>query len=303
MTAAPGYLSEAYARSLAEFGTPRLLPRSGGWVLERAIGECGLKDAMGPYPLFACRDWDALEADVEALAGELVSLTLVADPFGGADPERLRRAFPDRCYPFKEHFVAETEGADLARASKHHRYYARKALAAVELDLLEGDATAAFAAEWEELYGNLRRRHGLSGIKAFSPSAFEQQLRVPGALVLRAREAGVTVGAHIWYVQGEVAYSHLAAVSERGYALMAAYGLYAFALDVFRQRVRLVDWGAGAGTGADAGGLTRFKRGWATGTVPVHLCARILDPEAYARLSAQTPETAYFPMYRAGELS
>ena len=57
-----GYMHLGYAESLVEFGTPRELPRSGGWVLERQIPGFSYRDAMGCYPLFACQDWSQCAA-------------------------------------------------------------------------------------------------------------------------------------------------------------------------------------------------------------------------------------------------
>ena len=303
-----GYLHPLYAASLSEFGVPRLLPQSGGWVLERTTPAqandrgAHARDAMGCYPLFACADWTRLHLDLEDLGRDLVSLAVVADPFGAYTLAELQRAFPDRCVPFKEHFVVDFARAAAATVSKHHRYYARRALAQVEVahytDAFE------FLDDWTALYATLVERHKLTGIKAFSRAAFAQQLSVPGCVVLRARAAGQTVGAHLWYVQGEVAYSHLAATNARGYELMAAYALYWFALEHFRGRVRWLDLGAGAGAGAtDAGGLTRFKRGWATDTRPVYFCGRVFDHERYQALTAArgASQSNYFPAYRAGE--
>jgi hypothetical protein len=88
-----GYQSEAYARSLREFGTPLELPGCGGWLLQRTIPGEAQADAMGCYPVFACRNWSALEADLENVRGRLVSVALVTDPFGDYTPEMLRRAF------------------------------------------------------------------------------------------------------------------------------------------------------------------------------------------------------------------
>ena len=59
---ATGYAHPAYAESLAEFGVPRLLPRSGGWILERRIESFPDRDAAGCYPLFSCRDWSRLRS-------------------------------------------------------------------------------------------------------------------------------------------------------------------------------------------------------------------------------------------------
>ncbi|HLL72128.1 MAG TPA: GNAT family N-acetyltransferase [Pyrinomonadaceae bacterium] len=304
-TDATGYLHPAYAASLFEFGTPRALPACEGWVLERDIAgtaTTGARDAMGCYPLFACRDWSKLRDDLETIEGELVSLALVTDPFGDYDAERLGECFPDKAIPFKEHFVVALDPAKGADISKHHRYYTARAQKQVEVERCADPS--AFHGEWVALYANLAARHGLTGIKAFSHASFERQLRVPGCVVLRASHEGQTVGAHVWYVQNEVAYSHLAAVNERGYELMASYALYAFALDHFKDQVRWLDLGAGAGLDADAAdGLTRFKRGWTTDTRTVYFCGRIFDRQRYdAILAARRIEANdYFPAYRKGE--
>lgn len=298
MPDSPGYAHPLYAKSLAEFGTPRPLPRSGGWILERDIPDTPYRDAMGPYPLFVCRDWMGLEADLEGLGEELVSLTAVTDPFGEYDERLLYRCF-DEVRPFKEHYVTDLYAP---RISKHHRYYARKALEKVRVE--ECAEPVRFLDDWTNLYAGLAQRHGLKGIKAFSREAFARQLRVPGIAMLRAVSDEQTVGMHLWYVSGGVAYSHLAASSELGYGLMASYALYRFAVERFAGRVRWLDLGAGAGAGEASGGLSRFKRGWATGTRTTYLCGRVFDREAYEELSRRSrPETAYFPAYRTGELA
>src|SRR4026209_724846 len=102
-----GYSHPAYAASLAEFGKPRALPRSNGWILERPISPTPYRDAMGCYPLFACDDWSKLDSDLEQLADDIVSLAIVADPFGAHDPEQLRKCFSTLVTPFKEHLVTD----------------------------------------------------------------------------------------------------------------------------------------------------------------------------------------------------
>ncbi|MFN2432186.1 MAG: hypothetical protein ABR599_05105, partial [Gemmatimonadota bacterium] len=101
---ARGYLHEAYVEALREFGTPRRLPASGGWILEREIPGTRHRDAIGCYPLFTCLNWQRLREDLEQLQGELVSLTIVADPLAAPDRSELVRAFPDLARPFKEHY-------------------------------------------------------------------------------------------------------------------------------------------------------------------------------------------------------
>ena len=111
---APGYLSARYARALSEFGAPRALPRSGGWLLERDIPEAQGRDAMGCYPIFACRDWRLLATDLAELEEHLVSVALVADPFGDHDRALLENCF-DFLRPFKEHCT------DIAIGRKYRR--------------------------------------------------------------------------------------------------------------------------------------------------------------------------------------
>ncbi len=297
---AAGYLSPAYPRSLAEFGAPRLLPRCRGWLLERDIPGSGARDAMGPYPLFACRDWAGLAADLDDLGAGVVSVAIVPDPFGDHDPGLLQRCF-DRVLLFKDRYVTDLRVPAEEIGTRHHRYYARKALAAVAVEHCP-DAPR-FADEWTALYARLIQRHGLRGIQAFSPKALAEQLGVPGAVLFRAVHEGRGVGMHLWYVQGAVAYSHLTALCDTGYHVGASYALYAFALDWFRPRLRWLDLGAGAGTTRRlADGLDRFKRGWATGARPTYFCARVCDREKYAQLvrARGNLATSYFPEYREG---
>ena len=109
----------------------------------------------------------------------------------------------------------------------------------------------------------------------------------------------------IWYVDREVAYYHLGAYSEDGYKMRASFALFWSAIELFSTRgLRWLNLGAGAGvenSGTD--GLTRFKRGWSTGTRTAYFCGRILDQASYASIleAAGAPSTGYFPAYRNGE--
>ena len=149
-----GYAHPEYAHSLAEFGHPRELPRCGGWILERQIPGFPLKDGMGCYPLFACRDWSKLHEDLNDLEAELISIALVTDPFGDYDLGYLQRCF-DIAKPFKEHFVADLRWPLNEIVSKHHRYYARKAQEHIKVELCT-DARNCLE-EWVQLYMVLMR--------------------------------------------------------------------------------------------------------------------------------------------------
>jgi hypothetical protein len=297
-----GYRHSAYIQSLAEFGAPRALLRSGGYLLERAISGFPYRDAMGCYPLFSCTDWRGLRADIDELARDLVCVSLVTDPFASVSSDELLDCFKYRVVPFKSHFVADMRRSPDKFVTQHHRHYARKARSLVDVERCEDPGR--FLEEWLVLYSNLIERHRLKGIKAFSRRAFAEQLNTPGMVMLRAIHEGRAVGAHLWYAHGDVLHSHLTACSPRGYELMASYALHSFALETFAGEARWINFGAGAGLdsrGTD--GLTKFKRGWATETRTAYFCARILDSRIYSELlvAAGQPDENYFPGYRKGE--
>ena len=302
--AASGYLHPAYAASLAELGRARPLPRSGGWVLERAIpGRAGEHDALGCYPLFCCRDWAQLRTDLDGQGDELVSLALVTDPFGAYDEALLRDCFKNLVVPFKQHFVVDLNRPAETFVHPHHRRNARKAQARLQVERCA--EPASLLADWTALYSALRERHGITGLAAFSPECFARQLAVPGLVALRATHDGATVGMLLWYVQGDLAYYHLGAHSRSGYELRASFALFSYAIDYFaRQGLRYLSLGGGAGAeGGGTSGLSRFKAGWSNETRTAYFCGRIFDPQRYAEIvrAKGVPPTEYFPAYRLGE--
>ena len=94
-----GFSHPDYAASLAQFGSPRFLQSCQGWILERSNPGTACRDAIGCYPLFACRNWSQLPVDLKTLENDLVSLSLVTDPFGQYDLELLHECF-DIVIPF-----------------------------------------------------------------------------------------------------------------------------------------------------------------------------------------------------------
>jgi hypothetical protein len=297
-----GYQHGDYAGSFADIATPRRLERCGGWLLERPTPGLPLRDAMGCYPLFACMDWAGLRGDLDALAGGIVSLALVADPFGPREVAQLAECF-DEVTEFKPHFVVDLEDAASLALPRKHRRNVERSLDRVQLETCADPI--AFLDEWEALYRGLEQRHGIEGVRSFSRECLRLQMLVPGLVMFRAVVDGATVGLHQWMVHGGVAYGHLGATSAAGYAEHASYALYWHAREYFRGRLRWLDLGATPGTEADPDhGLARFKRGWATGTRPAWLCTRVFDRGQYDALRAATSvpaQTRYFPAYRSGD--
>lgn len=298
-----GYAHGDYAASLAEFGEPRLLPKSSGWILERSISGTAHRDAMGCYPLFACPDWSQLQGDLDTLSNELVSLVLVTDPFGDYTEELLRHSFGDLVKPFKEHFVVDLVPAPETFVHPHHQRNARKACEKIHVERCVEAASALD--EWDSLYSNLIERHNIRGIARFSESSFAQQLQVPGAVMLRASHEGRVVGMTWWFVAAGVGYYHLGAYSDEGYDLRASFALFWRAIELFKKEgLCWLDLGAGAGLGDRAtDGLSRFKGGWSNGTRLAYLCGRVFDRARYEQLAAAKGirTTNYFPAYRQGE--
>lgn len=299
-----GYTHADYAASLMEFGAPRLLPACDGWILERPIAGSPARDAMGCYPLFACRDWSQLPADTEALNEDLVSVVLVTDPFGDYTEESLRHTFSDLVVPFKQHFIVDLTADPETFIHSHHRRNARKALEVISIEKREPEDSID---EWTTLYANLVARHEIRGIARFSASSFALQSKVPGAVMLRATHEGQTVGMTWWFVSEGVGYYHLGAYSDAGYELRASFALFWRAIELFKaEGLRWLDLGAGAGVANDAqDGLSRFKSGWSNATRTAYLCGRILDHGRYAEIVTARggAPTDYFPAYRKGEFA
>lgn len=296
------YADPQYAASLSEFGQPVELLRSGGWALRRTIPGTALSDAMGCYPLFSCRDWSTLPDDLDDLPDDLVSLTLVTDPFAAPSGDELRDVF-DVVLPYKHHFLIDLDRPAETVVARHQRKAARKALRSLTIEVYDPSTELD---TWCSLYARLVDKHQVEGIRAFSPASFAVQARINGLVGLKASLAGQVVGMHWYFTAGDVAYAHLVALHPDAYALHADAGMIWTAMELFAGRFRWIDMGAGAGSGAAASdGLTQFKAAWSSDAAPTFICGKILDPQHYDELSgADDPDApSYFPAYRRGEFS
>ncbi|TVP44532.1 MAG: GNAT family N-acetyltransferase [Gemmatimonadales bacterium] len=297
-----GYAHPGYWASLAPTERVLHLARSGGGLVLRSIPGTDRYDATGPYPLFLCEDWSLLADDFAALDAEPVSVVCVLDPFAPDQAkDALRLAFPDVFRPYKAHHVVDLAASWETSISNHHLRNARKAMMQAEVAVSE--SPSSHLEEWAALYAGLVRRHAIQGPARFSKRALAEQLSVPGAVLFRTATDGVLTGATLWYRCMDRAYYHLGAYTEAGYQGSVSHAIFLTALRWFAERdVRWLDLGAGAGVTHDASdGLNRFKRGWANGTRIAFLGGRILDADAYGKLSAgfRGGNETYFPAYRA----
>lgn len=300
-----GYLNANYAASLAEFGKPRQLPECGGWILERQIPNLPARDGMSCYPLFCCQDWSKLHLDLDNMGKELVSLSIVTDPFGNYDDTYLSECFKDKVIPFKKHFIIDLHQPIDEFVSTHHRRNVRKALSNVDVEICQ--QPLIFIDDWVNLYNILIERHQIKGIQKFSKLSFTEQFQIPGISVFRAYQKDITMGMILWYQQNDVGYYHLAAYSDSGYELKTSFALFWYAIKHFTNAgLRWLNLGAGAGVQSNSkDGLTRFKEGWSTGTKTAYFCGRIFDHNRYSEITKAKGilTNDYFPAYRKGEFS
>jgi len=301
--AGSAYADPVYARSLVEFGDAVELERSGGWALSRTIPGTPHRDAMGCYPLFACRDWDGLGGDLASMPGDPVSLVLVTDPFAAPSEEQLTRLF-DVVRPYKAHFLVDLSLPPETSVARHHRKSARKALDRLTFQVCD---PATQLDTWQRLYEHIVDKHRVTGIRAFSREAFEIQSRMKGATMLTASLDGEVVGMHWYLTSKDVVYGHLAALHPDAYRVYASHGLFWTAIQHFRERYRWLDLGAAAGgtSPTSTDGLSQFKAAWSSATAPTFLCGKVVDRDRYRVLSRDggAGSPAYFPAYRAGEFA
>ena len=268
-------------------------------MLVRSIPDTDHADAMGPYPLFVCSDWEQIGKDLEAHQDDWVSAAVVTDPLGASEEVLSRQEF-DVVRPFKPHYLIDLSIPYRDAVSSRHREYARYARRnGVQTVRIEEPKSKLDT--WIDLYDHLIDRHDITGIQAFSPASFERQFEVPGLVMFFATYDGKPAAAHLWFEMGDVAYSHLVAHSAAGYESRSSYAIHQAAIKYFESRVQWLNLGGGVGTSSEEkDGLSQFKSGWATTSRSSFLCGRVLQPSVYDKLTAT--ETNYFPAYRAGEL-
>ena len=297
-----GYADPNYAYSLSEFGAPKRLSQCGGWILEKAITGTTFSDAMGCYPLFTCLDWSKIHEDFKILEKTLVSLTIVTDPLANFSLEYLQKNF-DLVKPFKTHFIADLSYPLESFVEKNHRYYARKSLKAIEIEICP--QPLAYLEDWIALYNNLINRHNIKGINAFSRKCFEIQLAIPGMIIAIGRYDGKIIGANLVLLHDNVAHTHLSAYTDEGYQTRASYGIrWNLLVYLHDNGIRYVHLGGMAGTKEDpSDGLMQFKKGWSNERRTAYLCGHIFDQNKYDYICKEKniSNVNYFPAYRFGE--
>lgn len=296
-----GYLNPLYVQSFSEIGEPIFLPRSKGWLVKRQIPGTKYFDAMGPYPLFFCERWDQLPNDLEEIRDEILSFSFVIGPFEEFNFEDYKSYF-DICRLYKKHYIYDTKIPLETSVNKYSQRDARRALRDVDIDLVV--APQINLDEWVNLYESLVKRHQVTGIRAFSRESFARQIAIPNTHFFRAWHNNELVAGNLYYIQNNVAYGHLLALTEKGYELGASHAIQWVALQHFRNEVSWVDFGGGTGSSqGNLSGLDKFKMGWSNKIGKSYFCAKILNRKRYAWLVQQSAsaDDGWFPAYRHGD--
>lgn len=298
---AQGYLHPLYAQSFTDIGEPVVLPKSKGWLIKRRVPHTDYCDAMGPYPLFFCKNWEAVTEDIESIKGEIVSVTLVISPFSPFPSSKIQNYF-DIVVSYKDHFILDTQVPLNESISKNKRRNAKRALR--NLTVKHRISPNINLDDWVELYSHLIQRHNISGIRAFSRESFMSQISIPNTHFFSVHYQDLMVGGNLFFIQGDVAYAHLSAFTNVGYDLGAAYAVKWVAIQELAKSVRWIEFGGGTRTSDDKlDGLSQFKKGWSNKTEKSIFCGKILQKEIYQRLSEKTgsADISWFPSYRVNE--
>jgi hypothetical protein len=295
-----GYLHPAYAQSFSEIGDPLFLPKSKGWLIKRQIPNTEFFDAMGPYPLFLCKNWDLLLSDLELLKNELICVSLVIPPLTSF-PDSFCQQF-DICRPYKDHYLLDLSIPLNKTISKSRRKDVRKVSKNLRVEL--DKPPNINLDEWTFLYSNLVRRHKITGIRSFSEFSFKKQISIPETHFFRVTIDGILIGGNLFFTQGDIVYAHLSAFTDEGYDLGAPYVVKWVAINYFFEHFKWINFGGSTSNNQkNTTGLDIFKKGWSSQTMPSFFCGKILNKNKYYEIMKNTPNSneKWFPAYRYGE--
>jgi hypothetical protein len=161
---------------------------------------------------------------------------------------------------------------------------------------------------WINAYSKIVRRHGLDAMHLLPQIHHETLAALPEVTALGAFIDDRLVSGHVWIRAGQWVRPHLAASSQVGLAVGAAYAVNEFALRHFGD-CELINFGGTPGAlgvplDPAADGLIRFKRGFCNAVAPSYIAGAVLNPKAYDALCARAQESTagtFFPAYRRAD--
>lgn len=296
-----GYQHHLYAKSFSEIGEPLFLHRANGWLIKRQIPNSPLYDAMGPYPLFFCKNWDFLIEEIDSIKDQVLTVALVIGPFEDIPKEAFTHHF-DIFQSYKDHYVLDTTLPYHEIISRSHQHAALKSLRKIEVDLQISPNIDID--EWCYIYNKLIQHHNITGIRAFSYESMLNQIAIPNTHYYRALCDGEIIGGNLFFIQNDVAYYHLSCSTETGYKLHANYATIWTAIIDLSKKVRFIGFGGGTKTNdGKLDGLSQFKKGWSSSTKKSFFLGKINNKQQYMDLleNKSISDIAWFPAYRSGE--
>jgi hypothetical protein len=291
------YNMQEYAHAFIKAGfEPIYLPCNNIWVLKRPIPNTELFDAIGCYPITPFIGSVDFKTDQATLVEHnIVSVVLVTDVLNQPSYIDLVRSF-HYVMEYKEHYIYDVN-SEQQSYSKHHLAMLKKAKQGCEVKLVE---LADYLDTWYSLYSKLITKHSITGIQAFEYDYFLQLVNVRGLVTCAAFKEDNIVSMHIWLRYKNYLYSHLAASNDIGYQVMASYAIYDFAISYAKNNnCSTIDLGGGAGANTASKGLVFFKKGFANKIEHCHIAGYIANHDAYHKLSSNTEQSNFFPLYRA----
>ncbi len=289
------YLSRHYADALACDQQVVVLPDSAIPLILRSVEtERNICDAAGPYPITPLLTASlSMNDEICMRDHNIASLSCVSDVFYAPDDI----SWWDHAVDYKEHYIRQLRENDDYSYTKHHRYEVRRSLRYCEVRLF---TLADYLEQWCALYDRLIERHQMTGVSAFSHAYFSQLAEMPELVCTGAFDNNQLISAHLWLAYEGYVYSHLAASSDRGYELRAAYPIYDLAIRHFTGKgAHYIDFGGGAGNTTASQGLIRFKKGFCNETRTNKILGKIIMPERYEELCSSLGRSDhYFPAYR-----
>jgi hypothetical protein len=270
--------AEGACDAISPYGYPGLIERSRGHALRSNSGEA--PSSMPPAPL----DPAGIDFSGTGLVSAFVRHKLGVPALAGAR-ERNRVQIADPSLPRKQ------RSSDRNQINKNRRNgYA--------VEVVTGpDSDAGGRAGFLEAYLETMARAGAAERYFFDAAYFDRILCFDGSWLALARAA-----------DGTVAAASVAARSDGflHYYLSGSADSHLRDSPMKNVVAELVELGAELGLPLNLGGgiapgdaLEEFKRGFANREEAWLSSELICDAEAYARLSAGRPDTAFFPAYRA----
>lgn len=274
--------------AISPYGYPGLTLRGGGDDDRRSGGghRGGAVEEGGEAPAAeAPIDPAAIDFGPTGLVSVFLRHTLGEPPLAGTS-ERSVVLLADPALPPKR------------RSSDRHRIN-RNRRAGYETSIVPGaEASAAEVAGFLTAYEQTMRRTGAAQRYFFGGAYFERVLASPRALLALVRAPGGEIVAGSVAVRSDgFLHYHLSGTADAHLSDSPMKNVVATLADHAAELGLPLNLGGGMARGDR---LEEFKRGFANRELPWRTSEIVCDPEAYARLSADRPDTGFFPRYRAG---